>query len=145
MNPLDQVRQILSSNGYSMTKPRRAVFETLANNDQPIIVAALVKQLLAVDRASIYRTVALFEDLGILHRVWTGFKSKVELSETFSPHHHHFSCNACGTIIALDSELLEDSLHELETVNGFRLTQHTVELRGVCQSCSSKSVQATIR
>lgn len=143
MNPLDQVRQILSSKGYSMTQPRAVVFEILATNDRPITVAALIQQLPEVDRASIYRTVGLFEELGILHRVWTGFKSKVELSETFSPHHHHFSCNNCGTIIALDSELLENSLHELETANGFRLTQHTVELRGTCKACAGDDVQAT--
>lgn len=140
MNPLDQVRQILSGNGYSMTRPRMAVFEVMAAHDQPITVAALSKQIFDVDRASIYRTVGLYEELGILHRVWTGFKSKVELSETFSPHHHHFSCNSCGVIVALDSELLEDSLHQLESANNFRLTQHTVELRGICGACSSQTI-----
>ncbi len=141
MNPLEQLKQILSGNGYSMTKPRMDVFQDLAEKDQPITIAAVVYNLPDIDRASIYRTIGLFEELGVIHRVWNGFKSKIELSETFSPHHHHFSCNNCGVILALDSERLESSLHDLEAMNGFSLTQHSVELRGICKSCSAKNVQ----
>lgn len=135
MTAQEQLKNMLSLKAYSLTKPRKEVFELLVKKDKPMTVAGIAGTLKNIDRASVYRTITLFEELGIAHRIWNGFKSRIELSEAFSPHHHHFTCNTCGAIIALDSERLENSLHELENDMGFRLTSHSVELRGECGGC----------
>lgn len=129
---------MLSAKQFSLTRPRLLIFESLVKNDKPVSLPDLCQSVQGIDRASVYRTVSLFEELAIVHRVWTGFKSKIELSEAFSPHHHHFTCNDCKQTTALDSEGLETSLHDLEAAMGFKLTQHSVELKGSCSSCLRK-------
>lgn len=136
MNNEFKLKQLLRDRGYSTTRPRLLVFDRLQKSKGPVSVAELASQLKEIDNASTYRTIGLFESAGIIQRVWTGFKSKVELSEKFSSHHHHFTCHSCGKVISFDSKGLEDSLAKLEKTEGFKLTHHSVELSGFCESCS---------
>lgn len=89
-----------------------------------------------MDRASIYRTVALFEELGIVVRVQQGWKYKIELSDIFSPHHHHISCTNCGRILSFNEpEGLEDLLNEIAVTGGFTHQFHSLEISGLCPEC----------
>jgi Fur family transcriptional regulator, ferric uptake regulator len=134
------LNRILKDKGYSLTSQRVKVFEYLLSMKEPITITDLANRVNEVDRVSIYRIVELFEEVGIVHRVWTGFKSKIELSEEFSPHHHHFSCLTCGKTISLNSEVLEENLKSFEMEYGFELTQHTVELSGFCSKCKTNAL-----
>lgn len=140
MHTTEKLAKILREAGYSVTEPRVAVFECLRAIAEPISTTELAKTISTIDRVSVYRTVELFEKIGIIHRVWTGFKSKVELSDAFSPHHHHFTCLKCGKTVGLKSDKLEEALHEFEAQHGFNLTHHSVELSGYCSSCSDLHV-----
>ena len=122
-----------------MTNARMLTFEALVAASQPLTVVELAKILSNVDRVSVYRCVDLFESIGIVHRVWAGLKSKIELSEIFSAHHHHFNCIVCGHTASIKSIELENSLHNLETEQGFELRQHSIELSGFCKKCKSRS------
>lgn len=88
-----------------------------------------------VDRATVYRTLAVFEDLKLIKRIWTGWKSKVELSDAFVAHHHHASCRVCGQILRIESESLEKALRLIADQLSLTMEDHTVELRGLCQNC----------
>ena len=135
MEQIERCKRLLAQHGYSTTQPRVAVFEALAAAADPISITELASQLTDVDRVSVYRTVDIFEKVGIAQRVWSGFKSRVELSEAFSPHHHHFTCSKCGATIGLHSERLEQELAGLEKEHGFELTGHSIELSGFCINC----------
>lgn len=135
MNPLDKLSSLLKNQGYSITRPRTVVFQVLIDAHDALTVAQIIEKSSEVDMVSVYRTLQLFEKSGVAHRVWSGFKSKIELSEDFSPHHHHFTCSRCGSSVAIKSDELERSLHALETVYGFALKQHSVELNGYCNKC----------
>lgn len=120
--------------------PRVATFKLLAGAHEALTIAQIVAKLPNVDMTSVYRTMQLFEKAGIVHKVLSGFKSKFELSETFSPHHHHFVCEKCGVAQAISSQILEESLHTLEAQYGFELRQHSVELSGYCKACRLATV-----
>lgn len=141
MDISDKLRKVLKDKGHSATSTRTKVFEALVQIHKPITVVDLVTRLKAVDKVSVYRTVQLFESIGITHRVWTGFKSKIELSEAFSTHHHHFSCIKCGLTLSIESTAMEKSLHDLEHKHGFELIQHSVELSGYCIKCRTAKVR----
>ncbi len=130
-----KLEELLKTHKKSVTKPRRAVFEVLKRLNEPVAVPRLASLLQGVDRASVYRTVELFESTGIIQRVWTGFKSKVELSEEFSSHHHHFSCKNCHCTFSLESEELEKSLKQFQSDKDFEITDHIIELSGLCRAC----------
>lgn len=89
-----------------------------------------------VDRASVYRIIALFEQLGIVERLQMGWKYKLELSDAFSAHHHHLTCTNCGAVSSFEESPV--ILHELKAIAdnaGFSETGHQLEIRGICRLC----------
>lgn len=129
---------ILRDSSCSVTQTRKAVFEAL-DKGEPLMMRELVERCGGIDRASVYRSVALFEELGIVRRLYTGWKYKIELSDRFGNHHHHATCGTCGQIIPLeeDSEL-EDSLRRLARQHSFTITGHEIELTGLCERCAKR-------
>jgi len=140
MDTNDKLLSLLKKQGYSITKPRIATFNAVLNADEALTTPQIVQLLPEIDTVSVYRSIQLFEQVGIFHRVWNGFKSKIELSDAFSPHHHHFVCNKCGSTQTINDKNLELSLHALEALYGFELRQHSVELSGYCNKCKNKNL-----
>ena len=88
------------------------------------------------DRATLYRTVELFERLGIVHRLNIGWKYKIELSEVFQGHHHHFYCVNCGRTYPLpNSAMLETMISSVAAKEGFSPRGHQLEINGLCANC----------
>jgi Fur family ferric uptake transcriptional regulator len=136
MSAIVLLRDTLKSHGYSLTKPRRAVFETL-QADGPLIMRDLVEKTMPKsDRASVYRTVELFEQLGIIIRLHQGFKYKLELSDLFTHHHHHLTCEVCGYSIAFSEPPGLDSLiRDIADKHNFVAHTHQLEIIGICTVC----------
>jgi Fur family transcriptional regulator, ferric uptake regulator len=139
LKPMDtgiqKVKNTLKEAHSSATKGRLAVFSHLATAG-PMSVGELAHQLQEdVDRATVYRTVELYEKLGIVNRIWHGFKHQVELSEIFTPHHHHALCQQCGKTIDITSPELEAALTSLAKKHHFLTLNHSVELSGYCSEC----------
>ncbi len=96
----------------------------------------LVARCPGIDRATMYRNVELFIELGIIQRLQIGWKYQLELTDSFVHHHHHLSCTHCGTVIALaeDTEL-ESRLVALAASQQFVAIDHQLEIRGLCSNC----------
>jgi Fur family ferric uptake transcriptional regulator len=91
----------------------------------------------AIWYASVYRTVDVFERLGIITRIPNGWKYRLELGEAFHSHHHHATCRMCGGSIPLAADsALEAQLHEIARNQHFTLESHQIELSGTCASCA---------
>lgn len=89
-----------------------------------------------IDRASVYRTVDLFERLGIVQRINIGWKYKLELTDRFSDHHHHLSCTKCGKTIAMNENELEVFIEQIAHAHGFQPSAHQIEIQGLCSACN---------
>lgn len=134
----DKFTQILKENAVSVTSVRRAIFSALSDAEKPLKNGEIAALVPTVDRASVYRTLELFDRLGItttLIRGWTPF---TELAEPFKVHHHHITCEHCGKVVEIENDTLEDVLSLIAKRHSFTLTKHTVELTGLCQECSQK-------
>lgn len=133
---LEKLQEELKKAGYSLTKPRLTVFSAL-QGPKPKTMRELVLELDGViDRASVYRTVALFEDLGIASRVQHGWKYRVELSDTFTPHHHHITCTRCNRVVSFqESQTFETFINAIANENGFLPRSHSLEIYGLCKAC----------
>jgi Fur family transcriptional regulator, ferric uptake regulator len=141
-NMLDQLTPLLSvlqSNNKRVTSARIAVYEALRENE-PLTMSELIELCeLRTDRASVYRTVELFEQLGVIQRLQIGWKYKLELGHKFSYHHHHLTCQLCGVVIALsEDDLLEQRLLLLSENIHFQMTDHQIEIHGLCEKCQAK-------
>ncbi len=140
---ISQLKTVLKKRHSSLTVVRRTVFEILALHDA-LTMAELIDKVGAVaDRASVYRTIQLFEGLGIVHRLQIGWKYKLELSDAFVNHHHHLTCLNCGKVIPLNEDAtLEKELMKLADENNFEATGHQLEIRGYCSDCQIKMTPA---
>jgi len=137
MSELQNLKAVLQNKGQNFTRSRRLVFEALLGG-KPKTMAELVAELSgSIDRASVYRTVEIFEKLGIVHRVNTGWKYKLELSDMFIGHHHHLHCSKCGKIESLPANpMLETMIDKVAASTDFSPRHHQLEVYGLCSSCS---------
>jgi Fur family ferric uptake transcriptional regulator len=83
----------------------------------------------------VYRAVDLFERLGVVQRLHTGWKYKLELSDKFTEHHHHLTCVRCGRTVAMNEDELERLIHRLAGEYDFLPTAHQIEIQGLCATC----------
>jgi len=131
------LKKMLKDNGYSLTAARTAVCEALWDKE-PQSMHDLVEILAnTIDRASLYRVIGLFERLGIVQRIYIGWKYKVELSDVFAHHHHHISCLQCGKVIPIKEEAqIEDMLATIAKRYAFQPKSHMLEIQGYCDTCA---------
>jgi len=135
-DPLDLLQTTLKQHHQSLTQPRLLVFEALQNQEPQTMQQLVTACQGRIDRASVYRTVGVFEKLGIVQRLQIGWKYKLELSGDFHHHHHHLTCRNCGTTIPLPADnQLEARLHDLAKQAGFLIQGHQLEVQGLCQNC----------
>ena len=132
----ETLKAILKKNGASLTRTRRLVFDLLAAQGPQSIQNLVNLADGQIDRATIYRTVELFEKLGIINRLNIGWKYKVELSDVFSGHHHHLHCSKCGKILDLPhNTMLETMIDTIALKADFSSRSHVLEIYGLCKNC----------
>jgi Fur family ferric uptake transcriptional regulator len=138
---MSQIKQdiamILKDNGYSVTQQRLFVFKLLEGKEPLTMNELYTNARSKLDRASVYRTVALFEQLGIVQRVNIGWKYKIELSDRFAEHHHHLTCLNCHMVIPISELELESFINGLANSYHFKPLDHQVEVQGYCKDCSN--------
>lgn len=132
-------KHLLKDAGYSLTKARLSVFEAFLGNHEPMSMGQLVAVTPAVDRASVYRAVELFERLGVIQRITTGWKYKLELSDRFTDHHHHLTCTSCDRIITINEYELEQFIAEVAQRAHFAPSAHQIEIQGICEDCGKRA------
>jgi Fur family ferric uptake transcriptional regulator len=133
----DTLKSLLQSQGASLTKPRKAIFNLLFNQGPQSMQVLTQRAKGKVDRATVYRTVELFERAGIVRRLNIGWKYKIELSDVFSGHHHHMYCTNCGRTYDLpENPMLETMIDTVAAKAAFSPRNHQLEIYGLCQNCS---------
>lgn len=91
--------------------------------------------------ATVYRTVQLFEEMGIVDRLnFDDGCSRFELSsEDTVHHHHHLICESCNKVFEVENDLLEEIEKEIERKYKFKIHDHNVMFYGVCKDCEQKN------
>lgn len=132
----DDLQALLKKKGFSLTKSRKIIFDLLRSGGPQTMKQLVETAKGQIDRATIYRTIELFEGLGIAHRLNIGWKYKIELSDVFLGHHHHFYCTNCGQSYDLaPNAMLETMIDSLTTKEGFSQRGHQLEIYGLCKNC----------
>lgn len=140
MDPsIKEFKKILRKNSLYITDQRIQIFTLLLSEKKPISLSQLANSLKGkLDLVTVYRNIDTLEELGIVKKIYSGWKFRIELSERFRPHHHHLTCNSCGAVAPLDlGSKIESEIKELGEKQGFKITNHEVELYGLCQKCRS--------
>jgi len=141
IEPLQQFKTTLKAGGQSLTAARLAVFQALQDKEPQTVREIITACMGQADRASVYRTITLFERLGIVQRLQIGWKYKLELSDAYHHHHHHLTCRRCGTTLALPEDAeLETRLRLLAARQHFKMQDHQLEIQGLCRNCRPVAV-----
>jgi Fur family ferric uptake transcriptional regulator len=128
--------QILKDQGYRLTKQREHILKSLT--EYPLSAEDIYKKLLSkhipLDLASVYRTLELFINMGIVYSIDLGEgKKRYELINKKN-HHHHLICNKCRKVE--DIKVYEDLMEkELQKKTKYKIDHHHLEFFGLCPNC----------
>ncbi|MBN9579933.1 MAG: transcriptional repressor [Afipia sp.] len=120
-----------AATGMRMTEQRRVVARVLAQALDHPDVEELYRRCVAVDDkisiSTVYRTVKLFEDAGIIER--HDFREgRARYEQVPESHHDHLINLRDGTVIEFSSEEIEKLQAEIARRLGYRLVDHRLEL-----------------
>jgi Fur family transcriptional regulator, ferric uptake regulator len=130
-----QLLELLRQSELRNTPVRQTVFQALKAGPAVSIQELYQKIGEKLDRASMYRTLGLFRELGVIQDVVIAGQRKVELTDRFSNHHHHIACAVCGKTVAIHDSSFETHIEQLAKANGFTHRSHSFEITGICESC----------
>jgi Fur family ferric uptake transcriptional regulator len=95
----------LSHQGYRMTPQRLMIVSAIENSENHISAEDIYTQVVAkypnVNVSTVYRTLELLEQLGLVTKTEMGI-GRIMYHPIEKGHHHHLICRTCGNIIDLD-------------------------------------------
>lgn len=124
--------------GYRLTEPRLSLATLVADQDGHFTSAEIVAEArsrhLGVGRATVFRTLEVFEELGVIERLDlpSGEHAYVGCEPV---HHHHVICSSCGRTTEIDDTGLRGVVRDVARQTGFRVDGHRLELFGLCPAC----------
>lgn len=131
---LNRIEQLCVEKGLKMTGQRRVIAQVVAESDDHPDVELLHQRASALDDrisiATVYRTVRLFEESGILTRHDFG-DGRSRYEEVPEDHHDHLIDIDSGEVIEFQNEEIEKLQHTVAKALGYRLMDHRLELYGV--------------
>ncbi len=117
--------------GYKATPQRLAVLQALAAG-QHQSMGELRRRCPRVGMVTIYRTLDLLSELGIVRRMDLGDGPRYELADN---HHHHLICESCGTISEFEECPLDPERVSLAS-SEFEVRSHSIAVYGRCAACA---------
>lgn len=134
-----EILQRLRQEGYRITGPRRAIIESLDQWEGRFSAAELeemvVRAVPVAGRATVFRTLELLRNLGLLERVHAAGAQRDGYVVAAGAHHHHLVCSRCGRVEEILGCVVEEMVERLAEQAGFRVEGHWLEIAGVCQRC----------
>ena len=130
----DRLEKLCLEKGMRMTDQRRVIARVLSASDDHPDVEEVYRRATAIDSnisiATVYRTVRLFEEAGILERHdFRDGRSRYE--EVPDVHHDHLIDLKSGKVFEFRNEEIEALQREVARRLGFKLVDHRLELYGV--------------
>jgi Fur family transcriptional regulator, ferric uptake regulator len=121
-----------------LSHPRLLIYQELSSAPSPLspseIYQSLHKKKRRVGLTSIYRSLDLFESLGIAFRIANGSTGKYKICE-LKNHHHHIICKACGDVVELNFCDISDWTKKVREFTGYEVTDHQFNFYGFCKVC----------
>ncbi len=124
----------LEEHGSRMTLPRRELAALLARRTDSFSAEEIVIESPALGRATIYRTLRLLVEVGILCKTAMPDGSP-RYSLDDAHHHHHLVCVSCGRIDEFRHPAVERMLRAMKNHVGTELVGHRLELYHRCGVC----------
>ncbi|MHB1357387.1 MAG: Fur family transcriptional regulator [Anaerolineae bacterium] len=126
--------------GYRLTQPRLAVIQVLQDKDEGLKPEEVLEYGRAVypslGLVTVYRTLEILTQLGFVRRVHSEQRCHSYASAGLD--RHYLICQRCHRIIEFPCNGLEALLEGVKEQTGYVITQHLLELDGLCPACQEK-------
>ena len=135
----------LAARGVRITAQRRLLVDIIQDSPRHLDAAGLLemarKRDAEIDRATVYRTIALLKGHGLIDELdlmhIQGEKHYYEAKT--SRDHCHMACFRCGAIMEYVSSSFEKLKAEMAAQSGFQIRVVRLEVGGVCRRCRKNS------
>jgi Fe2+ or Zn2+ uptake regulation protein len=138
------IRPILAAHGIPYTRQRRDIWRYFTESEHAHTITETADALASsgIGQATVYRTVALFSELGLLHRVQT-LTGDVCYTAIRPGHRHPLVCGSCRRVVDFVGDDDLPRLHRrLQRETGFAVYGHHLEVYGICPECQTRGVSA---
>jgi Fe2+ or Zn2+ uptake regulation protein len=134
-----ELAELLRGRGLRATSQRVVMHRLLRDRDRHVSAEELLSEaserLPGVSLPTVYATLELFEQLGIVRRVNGG--GGTLLWDTRADTHHHMICRNCGRIEDLETPLDLERARRSAARSGFEADRAEVVVSGLCARCRS--------
>lgn len=138
-SPEDKFREFLEIRGEKLTEPRRIlvrhIFDSHKHFDADELVADLHNAGRRVSRATVYRTLRLLVEAGLLRELRLTNRTAYEHDYGY-PSHDHLHCTECNAVVEFRNDAINKLREAISLEHGFRPVGHRFVITGVCSACS---------
>lgn len=131
-------REIIRSSGHRVTPQRISILDAMCESSGHTTLGeiyARVRQIdKAIDRSTLYRTLKLFANLGLVVSADTG-DGETYYEFAKPQHHHHLVCRSCGKEQEIGQEVMQSMFEQVEREYQFRVDTDHLVLFGLCSDC----------
>ncbi len=131
-------RTTLREKGYRLTPQRELILnavDTLGHATPDEVLAEVRKQSDAVNVSTVYRTLEVLEELGLIRHAH--ISDRAPTYHSVRDHEHfHLVCRECHTVISVGPDVLQPLLDRLNADHGFTADVGHLTVFGTCQDCS---------
>ncbi len=143
---MDDLRRKLQERQHKLTPQRQIVLQIFLDHPGEHLSAEDVHDILRnqksdIGLATVYRSLELLNDLGILQKMEFGdgcSRYEVNTTDPGLHHHHHLVCTKCGKVMEFADDLLDELEQKIESKSGFHIENHEVKFLGICKECREK-------
>ena len=133
----ERFKAFLATRKLRMTREREellaAIFHAPRHFEAEDLIRTLKRRDGRVSRATVYRTLALLEECGILRKSLFGRNRHFFESVVGRRHHDHLICIRTGKIIEFEDERIEQMQEEICRKYGFKMVDHVHEIFGISE------------
>jgi Fe2+ or Zn2+ uptake regulation protein len=136
----DELSALLHARGQRVTPQRLVIHRVLRQRDRHLtaeeVHEAIKHDLPGTSTPTVYATLDLLADLGLIRRVDAG--PGPALYDARTEPHHHTICQRCGQVEDLDTPADLSALDGAARAAGFDPTQIDVVVSGLCADCTAE-------
>jgi Fe2+ or Zn2+ uptake regulation protein len=134
-----ELTELLRARGQRVTSQRLVINRMLRSRDQHVtaeeVLGAVTQTLPGTSLPTVYATLELFEQLGIVRRLNSG--GGAVLFDSRTADHHHAICRGCGAVQDIDDPVELGGVLQAARDAGFAPGRAAVVVDGLCAACAA--------
>ncbi|MEN8233629.1 MAG: Fur family transcriptional regulator [Actinomycetota bacterium] len=133
------LKAALAVAGLRLTGPRLAVWEVVSSASDHMTADEIASEVGRVDptvnRSSVYRSLALFDELGLMRQSSLGPTDASHWELAHPDEQFHMRCESCGSVEHHTGDLVDRVRDHLAGDHGFQATRVDLLVTGLCRNC----------